>query len=58
MLKIRVTSKGKQIGILGCDEFRQFMNDQTSFLAVLVKRFNDGKAKCGEPERVEEVIQH
>ncbi len=57
-IMIRVTDSGKDevIGHITCEQFRKFMNDRTSFIPALIKRFNDGKVACGEPERVEQVL--
>lgn len=55
-IEITVTSNGEVIGRITCKEFRDFMNDQTSFIPALVKRFNEGKASIGEPERVEQTL--
>lgn len=56
-LLVRVTSGGKVIGHLTCDQFRQGMGIKQGFIGDLVNRFNRDKEQLGEPERAEQVIQ-
>ena len=52
---ILVTSNGRITGRLTCDQFRAYMKS-SDFIGNLVIRFNEGKKRAGEPERVEQVI--
>ena len=53
---IRVTSNGSIIGHMTTKEFREYMNNKTSFIPELISRFNQRKEAIGEPERVEQVL--
>jgi hypothetical protein len=57
LFKIRVTSNGKFVGHIGCDEFRKAAQaPRTMFLPEVVSCFNAMKERTGEPERVEMVF--
>lgn len=56
MIRVTDSRSGVVIGHITCDQFRTFMNDTRSFIPALVKRFNDGKVACNEPERAEQVV--
>lgn len=56
MIEVSDSRTGTVTGRITCEQFRTFMGVRNAFIAALVKQFNDGKAACGEPERVREVI--
>jgi len=53
---IQVTSRGQITGTLTVKQFREYMDSKTEFLAALIDRFNEGKARIGEPERVSQIL--
>ena len=53
---IQVTSNGTVIGTMTTKEFRNYMNNTTSFLPELINRFNERKKHTGEPERVQQIL--
>lgn len=56
LIEVSNSNTGVVTGRITCEQFREFMDVRSAFIAELVKQFNDGKAACGEPERVREVI--
>jgi hypothetical protein len=57
ILLVEITSNGERLGTCTPDEFRaSCKGPRTAFLAELVRHFNCGKERCGEPERAAVVF--
>lgn len=56
-MKIQITSNGTKIGTVSPDDFkRSIQAPKNSFLPDAVNKWNDHKAKLGEPERAEIIL--
>jgi hypothetical protein len=54
LFQIQVTSNGKPIGKISCEQFRASIGaPRNAFLQECVQKFNDWKKRIGEPERAE-----
>jgi hypothetical protein len=53
---IQITSRGQILGTLTCQQFREASGSRNDFIGNLVEKFNAEKARIGEPERAEQIL--